>query len=221
MVCLTSPRHHGHLDAGHPVEQGPRPRPLPRERYLLLARTVLIRRENGTYCSRERYLLLVRTVLIRRENGGALAAWLPTPLPWGYLPPGRGGDGRRPYHGVLSHSFSCEDGGRCCQSERRPKADPRTGRRPCTWARLSLPWPPARAGRRPPGRGSPTGAAGPLPRGQGSGSQGWSLRPPSCTGSRRLHEFSQTALVPVGAAPGVCGIVRVFRGRAEGRINNL
>ena len=27
-------------------------------------------RENGTYWPRERYLLLVRTVLVRRENGG-------------------------------------------------------------------------------------------------------------------------------------------------------
>ena len=44
-------------------------------------------RENGTYSSRERYLLLARTVLVRRENGGggALVAWPRTPLPW----PGR------------------------------------------------------------------------------------------------------------------------------------
>jgi len=36
---------------------------------LLLVRTVLVARENGTCCSRERYLFFVRTVLIARENG--------------------------------------------------------------------------------------------------------------------------------------------------------
>ena len=37
----------------------------------------------------------------------------------------------------------------------------------------------------------------------------------------RLHEFLRTTLVPVGAAPGTYGIVRVSQGPAGGRIKNL